>query len=84
MLPAAIEVHAPAVERVAATVTLKVALADPEVAVMVAGPLATDVTRPSDDIVTTKLLDVNPSHYGVCHYLTVLIFNSGCQLSCSS
>ena len=59
MLPAAIEVHAPAVERVAATVTLKVALADPEVAVMVAGPLATDVTRPSDDIVTTKLLDVN-------------------------
>ena len=59
MLPAAIEVHDPEVERVAATVTLAVALADPDVAVIVAWPFATDVTRPVDEIVVTKLFDVN-------------------------
>ena len=58
-MPAAIEVHDPEVERVAATVTLAVALADPDVAVIVAWPFATDVTRPVDEIVVTKLFDVN-------------------------
>jgi hypothetical protein len=59
MLPAAIEVHDPAVERVAATVTLAVALADPDVAVILVEPLTTDVTRPVDEMVATKLFDVN-------------------------
>ena len=59
MLPAAIEVHDPEVERVAATVTLAVALADPDVAVIVVEPLTTDVTRPVDEMVATKLFDVN-------------------------
>ena len=42
-----------------ATVTLVVALSDPDVAVIVVEPLTTDVTRPVDEMVATKLFDVN-------------------------
>jgi hypothetical protein len=40
-----------------ATVTAAVPLADPDVAVMVAVPLATAVTRPEEDTVATDALD---------------------------
>ena len=40
------------------TVTLAVALADPLVAVIVAVPSATEVTRPADDTVATAASDV--------------------------
>ena len=40
------------------TVTLAVALADPLVAVIVAGPFATEVTRPVDETVATVESDV--------------------------
>ena len=40
------------------TVTVAVALTDPDVAVMVAVPSATAVTRPSDETVATDELDV--------------------------
>jgi hypothetical protein len=41
-----------------ATVTLAVTLADPEDAVIVAEPLATEVTRPADETVATAASDV--------------------------
>jgi copper(I)-binding protein len=41
-----------------ATVTDAVALADPDVAVIVATPLATEVTSPADDTVARDELDV--------------------------
>ena len=41
-----------------ATVTVVVALADPEVAVIVVEPSATEVTRPVDDTVATEAADV--------------------------
>ena len=41
-----------------ATVTVAVALADPDVAVIVAEPSATEVTRPVDDTVATEAADV--------------------------
>ena len=40
------------------TVTVAVALADPDVAVIVAEPSATEVTRPVDDTVATASFDV--------------------------
>ena len=40
------------------TVTAAVALTDPEIAVMVAVPFATAVTRPDDDTVATDEFDV--------------------------
>jgi len=40
------------------TVTVAVPLADPDVAVMVAVPAATAVTRPADETVVTEALDV--------------------------
>ena len=40
------------------TVTVAVALADPEVAVIVADPSATEVTRPVNDTVATASFDV--------------------------
>ena len=40
------------------TVTAAVALTDPEIAVIVALPLATAVTRPDDDTVATDEFDV--------------------------
>ena len=42
----------------AATVTAAVPFADPDVAVMVAVPSATEVTRPVEDTVATDALDV--------------------------
>ena len=42
----------------AATITFAVALADSEVAVIVAEPSATEVTRPVDDTVATEAADV--------------------------
>ena len=47
-----------AARRKSATVTVAVALADPDVAVIVAVPLATGVTNPADDTVATDELDV--------------------------
>jgi len=41
-----------------ATVTDAVALADPDVTVIVAVPFATEVTRPVDDTVATEVSDV--------------------------
>ena len=40
------------------TVTAAVALTDPEIAVIVAVPFATAVTRPDDDTVATEEFDV--------------------------
>jgi hypothetical protein len=45
-------------ENGAATEADAVALADPEVAVIVAGPFATEVTRPVDETVATAASDV--------------------------
>ena len=39
------------------TVTVAVALTDPEIAVMVAVPSATEVTRPEEETVATDALD---------------------------
>ena len=53
------------------TATLAVALASPEVAVIVAEPLATAVTRPADDTVATDELDV--AHVTVAPPIVLLL-----------
>ena len=55
------------------TATLAVALANPDVAVIVAEPLATKVTRPADDTVATAGSDV--AHVTVAPQIVALLWS---------
>jgi hypothetical protein len=58
-----------AIEAKSATVVVAVAVAEPDVAVIVAVPSSTEVTRPADDTVATDELDV--AHVTLAPEITV-------------